>query len=88
MTTNQAIALAFPFLTVAAAGLMALLLVKPWRKKRIGGARRVAEGGASFSTGGKDPTKAYNDAYVNLSRDLEEADKLIQRAQRQLAKAQ
>lgn len=76
MTTDQAIALAFPLLGVAALLVTGVLIVKPWKSKRT---KRAPVGEAVATAPG------YPDRQSDLDQDLAEADRLINRVRGRIA---
>lgn len=74
MTASQAIAMAFPLFTLAGVGLIALFVVKPW--KRMNAKRALIRENSV--------AKAIQSGILE---DLEQADRLIQKSRQELTKA-
>jgi hypothetical protein len=84
MTTNQTIALLFPLIGAAAILMTGVLIVQPWKRRRSRVTYEVEAIDAEGDTTGLMVPPA---AARHLDRDLKEADRLIQRARRQIQPA-
>jgi hypothetical protein len=84
MTTNQAVAMFFPLLTAAAVFVTGLFIRKPWAEKK-----RAAEFDPNEKIGDPSPglIGIEGDEKIIARTHLEEAERLISSAQRELQRA-
>jgi len=84
MTANQTIALLFALIGAAAILMTGVLIVQPWKRRKP---RVINEVDAIDAEGDTTGPVVPPAAARHLDRDLKEADRLIQRARRQIQPA-